>query len=671
MQPTPKLQRAWKLGAGLAVGALLLAACGSTISSKGTTQAPTNTTVPSKIQHGGTVYWAEKAGAKPNWIFPFASLADFSVANLTQFQYLMYRPLYWFGPPTSAAPTVDFGLSLANAPQWSNGNKTVTISLKGWKFRNGQTVDAQSVIFWLNMMKAVGAADWAGFAEGSTQFPGNIESYSATSPGALSVTINLDAAYNPTWYLYNELSQITPMTEAWDVTSLVGAPGSGKCGAVLSGPMTGAEPSLVKACTKVWSFDTDSGGTAAHAQMAGDIDTYGTNPLWADGADGPWFLSAFSASSGEATFKPNAAYSGPQKPYISQFVELPYTAPSAEYNALQAGGKNAPDVGYLPPEDTPQKPTSTPVSEAGPNTTSLAASYNLVQYETWSVNYFPENFDSTKGANGAAGMVFRQLYFRQALQDLINQTGIIQTYFKGYGVPTYGPAPVYPTNSFASGLELKPGGPYPFSETDAIALLKANGWTNVKPGATATCAKAGTAAGDCGTGIPAGTPLSFSEEYYNVPVVQSTVQYEVSEWAKAGIVVKTTANSFDGVLAIAVPCLPTVTKACQDWDFANWGGGWLFAPDYLPTGEEIFATGAGSNSGNYNDPENNSLIIQTNKSSSATVFTTWENYLAKQLPVIWQPNSVGEAEIAKNLGGVTPLSALKDLTPEYWYFTSS
>jgi hypothetical protein len=32
---------------------------------------------------------------------------------------------------------------------------------------------------------------------------------------------------------------------------------------------------------------------------------------------------------------------------------------------------------------------------------------------------------------------------------------------------------------------------------------------------------------------------------------------------------------------------------------------------------------------------------------------------------------VGEAEIAKNLGGVTPLSALKDLTPEYWYFTSS
>jgi peptide/nickel transport system substrate-binding protein len=649
----------------------VLAACGSSTSSSTTTTAPggATTTAPSHITKGGTVYWAEGAAAKPDWIFPFASLSYFSVTNLTQFQELMYRPLYYFGSPTNASPSVDFDLSLAAAPVWSNGNKTVTVNLKGWKFRDGQVIDAQSVIFWMNMMKAVGASDWAGFAEGPNQFPGNISSYSATSPTATSVTFNLNAAYNPTWYLYNELSQITPMAEAWDVTSLTAKAGSGKCGTVLSGKITGAEPALVSACTKVWTFDTDNGGKAKNAQMSGDIDTYGTNPLWADGVSGPWYLSAFNGSSGQATYKPNAAYGGSQKPYISEFVEVPYTATSAEYNALVAGGANAPDVGYLPSEDTPQKPASTPVTVAGPNATALTANYNLVQFETWSINYFPENFDSTLGANGVAGKVFSQLYFRQALQELINQTGIIQTYGKGYGVPTYGPVPVYPTNSFANGDELKTGGPYPFSEANAIALLKAHGWT-VKPGGTTTCASAGTGSTDCGAGIPAGTPLKFSETYYNVPYTQDTTQYEVSEWAKAGIQVKATPNTFAGVLGIAVPCLPTVTKACQSWDLANWGGGWLFSPDYLPTGEEIFATGAGSNSGNYNDANNNKLIVETNKSSSSSIFTTWENYLADQLPVIWQPNPTGEAEIIKNLGGVTPINALDNLDPEYWYFTS-
>jgi peptide/nickel transport system substrate-binding protein len=671
MQRKRRLQAAWKIGAGLLSATVVLGACGSSSSTPTTSAGNSTTTIASNHLTGGTVYWAEPANAKPTWIFPFASLSYFSVTNLTQFQELMYRPLYYFGPPTSSQPVVDFALSPGNAPVFNSNDSSVTISLKGWKFNNGQVVDAQSVIFWLNMMKVEGPANWAGYAAGNNQFPGNIKSYSATSPSALSVTINLDSSYNPTWYLYNELSQISPMAEAWDVTSLTAAPGSGKCGTVLSGAMTGAEPAIVAACTKVWTFDTDNGGKATHAQMAGSVDTYGTNPLWAAGTDGPWLLSAFNGSSGEATFTPNTKYSGPQKPIISKFIEVPYAATSAEYNALAAGGTNAPDVGYLPSENTPQKPTSTPVQSAGPNATALASRYNLVQFESWVVNYFPENYDSTKGAGGHAGMVFRQLYFRQALQDLVNQTGIIQTYFKGYGVPTYGPAPAYPANKFASGDELKPGGPYPFSEANAIALLKANGWT-VKPGGVSTCATAGTAKGDCGAGIPAGTPLTFSEVFVSgTPALTSTVEYEVSEWAKAGIKVTTSQNTFSGVLGIAVPCLPKVTAACQAWDMANWGGGWLYAPDYLPTGEEIFATGAGSNSGNYNDTTNNKLIVETNKSSSSAVFETFENYLAVNLPVIWQPAAVGEAEIIKNLGGVTPINSLQNLDPEYWYFTKS
>ncbi|HEV8064889.1 MAG TPA: ABC transporter substrate-binding protein, partial [Acidimicrobiales bacterium] len=398
--------------------------------------------------------------------------------------------------------------------------------------------------------------------------------------------------------------------------------------------------------------------------------TYGSNPLWDKGADGPWLLSAFNIS-GEATFVPNPHYSGPQKPYLDRFVEVPYTSDGAEYSALEAGGPGAPDVGYLPSEDSPAKPSGAGPLVAGPNPSSLSGKYGLVVAPAWTINYFPENFASTKGADGHAGMVFKQLYIRQALQELVDQPGMISNYLKGYGVPTYGPVPVYPKNPFATGLELEPEGPYPFSPSNAVDLLKSHGW-DVKPGGASTCSKAGTGAGECGAGIPAGTPLKFSEVYVSgSQTISQIVDYEVSEWSKAGIDVTTTQNTFDGVLSVAVPCVPSVTPACTDWDMANWGGGWTFAPDYLPTGEEIFATGAGSNSGNYSDATDDRLIVATNKGSSSAVFAQWGNYLAEQLPVIWQPQTVTEDEVADNLKGVTPFNALGDVTPEYWYFTKS
>ena len=41
--------------------------------------------------------FAEQPGAIPNYIFPLASSQFYSAANVFQFQYLMYRPLYSFG----------------------------------------------------------------------------------------------------------------------------------------------------------------------------------------------------------------------------------------------------------------------------------------------------------------------------------------------------------------------------------------------------------------------------------------------------------------------------------------------------------------------------------------------------------------------------------------------
>ena len=52
-------------------------------------------------------------------------------------------------------------------------------------------------------------------------------------------------------------------------------------------------------------------------------------------------------------------------------------------------------------------------------------------------------------------------------------------------------------------------------------------------------------------------------------------------------------------------------------------------------------------------PTNDSNITATN--TTQTPLTTYENYLAEQLPVVYQPNTVTSlTEIAKGLNGATP-----------------
>jgi peptide/nickel transport system substrate-binding protein len=675
MPRKPWLSTAWRLGATLAVSGLVLTSCsnGSTRSTTPISSTVGITQVP-KPTMGGTAYFALTPGLTPNWIFPFASVNYFSTTNLTQFQYLMYRPLYWFGSPTSTSPDVDYALSPANAPSWSNDDRTVAINLKGWKFYDGQDVDAQSVIFWLNMLQAE-SGNWAGTESGANQWPGNVKSYYAPD-GATgdTVVINLDGSYSTLWFQYNELSQISPMAEVWDVTSLMATPGSGGCGVVSK---TAGLPSkaVLKACTNVWTFDTDNNGLKSSPEMAGALGTYATNKLWLEGVDGPWILKAFIGSGekvGQSTFVPNPRYSGPQKPRLAKFVEVSYLTDQVEFEALVVGHPGAPTVGYLPWQYTPPKPAGLGPTTAGPNASHLSRSYTLHQTETWQISYFTPNLGSRLGAGGHAGAVFRQLYFRQALQELVDQSGIISRVFKGYGAPTYGPVPVYPDNNFAQGVERSAGGPYPFSVSTAISTLTAHGW-NVEPEGTTYCKRAGTAAGDCGSGIPAGTPLIFTETYAETdnvatPSLKQEVGYEASTWAKAGIEVTSQDEPF--AEALSVPsCLPKPTPPCRGWDMVA-SGGWEYDPDVLPTGEDLFATDAASNLlAGYSDAKNDALIKETNDSSNPKVFYEWEDYLARQLPVIWEPTEAEEVEISNKIHGVLPVNALENLTPEYWYYT--
>ena len=586
--------------------------------------------------------WAEAPQTPPNYIFPFMGLQFFSVSNINQFQFLMYRPLYWFGNGTS--PNLNPSLSLASNPTYSNNNTTVVVKLKNYKWSNGESVTAQDIMFWMNMLHA-DKENWADYSSGA--LPDNLKSVTVDSP--TQVTFTLTSSTNPYWFTYNELSQITPMPVAWDIAATGAAAGSGGCSAAGYGTADAK-------CDAVYNFLSKQAGydPANPEGTNNSLSTYATNPIW-QVVDGPWKLTKFD-SSGNITMVPNKTYSGPVKPTISQFKEVPFTTDSAEFNALVSGSI---DVGYLPAQNI-TSPTSDPLNPSE-NNSRLSGNYNIYASPSWAVNYFPYNFNSNANS-GNAGPIINQLYFRQAMQTLVDQPLYIKKISKGYGVPTYGPVPVAPKNSFASSYEKS--NPYPYNPGKAKSLLSSHGW-KVVPNGTSTCQNPGTGSNQCGKGIAKGAKLAFNLEYASGSTsLTQLMNAEKSSWAQAGINITLNSASFNTVLGNAVPCSST-ESACS-WTLENWGGGWIFAPDYYPTGEAIFQTNAGSNSGDYSNTTNDNNIQKTISTNQS--LTQYENYLAKQLPVVWQPNSVAVVEVKKSLKNVAPFDPLQQLTPERWRF---
>jgi peptide/nickel transport system substrate-binding protein len=594
------------VGVAVVASALVAAGCASSSpSAVGTTPVT-----------GGTATWAELPSDTPNYIFPFTSSEYISVSNLEDFGWMLYRPLYWFGQGT--APTLNNSLSLANPPSFS-GNQ-VTITLKPYKWSDGKPVTAQNVMFWLNMLSAVGSLDWGAY----TGFPNTIVSnIRVVSPTELTMT--MDKAYSHYWFLYNELSQITPMPEAWDRTA--------------SGPSHCSTD--VTDCAAVYNYlNTQSK----------DLSTYATNPLWGV-VDGPFKLTAFNAD-GHVTMVPNKLYSGPVKPHLAVFKEAPFTTDAAEYNVLRSPG-NSITVGYIPTQDLPAKPLSVAVGR------NPLPGYYLAPQITWGVSFYTMNEQSSISDHAA---IFKQLYFRQAMAYLMNQPANLKGPLRGYGVTQNGPVGSYPSTPFLS-PQGKKGVTFPYNPAKAKALLASHGW-NVVPQGTTTCANPSL----CGPGITKGSPLTFTFLYASGTawISQEALQLQ-SSGALVGIKLNLAQEPFDDVVSDAGNCV--VAKIPCNWDMADWGLGWSFAPDYYPSGETLFLCGAIANSGGYCDKTNDALIQQTLTNNSLSLFYKWQNYLATQLPVEWQVNAPYLiSEIVNNLKGVAPQSSTLTLNPENWYY---
>ena len=602
-----------------------IAACSSSGSSSSTGASASATATGTKIV-GGTATFGLPAGVTLSYIFPFIPLAESSSYTVNQWQWLMYRPLYLFGDDGQSV-SVNYPLSPAQAPVYSNGGKTVTVTMKGWKWSDGSTVDANGLIFWLNMMKAE-KANFYGYSPGLV--PDNIVSYSASGPN--TVVMNLDKAYSSIWFTYNQLAELTPMPAAWDVTKTGATAGSGGC-------TTDTAKDKWAKCVAVYNF------LAAQAKAAA---SYATSPIWSV-VDGPWKTSSYNTN-GNITMVPNPSYSGAPKPILTSFKYVPFTDASTTYTALKTGQL---DIGRIPSADLPQKPAS----QALPSTNPLGSGYNLQPLYPYGFNYYVPNMNNAK-----TGPMFKQLYIRQALQMVMDQPGDSTAIWRGYAVSQGGAVPGVPANQWTPDIQKENGnqGPYPFSPANAKALLTSHGWTETS--GVMTC----TDPAKCGAGITQGQQLAFTIFYATgLPEFNNQVANYKSDAAQAGIKVNITGGTFNAVVGESTPCKPG--PKCT-WDVLWWGGWGFNGPGFEPTGEPLFQTGAGSNSGSYSDPKMDQLINATHTSSSLAVFHDYATYAAQQLPYIYTPNNYRVYGVAAKLQGVA-FNPLYTFLPEYWYWT--
>ena len=561
----------------------------------------------------GTVTFALAPGFHPNYIMPIEPAAYDNVQNYNQFQFLLYRPLYW--PGVNGTSATDTSLSLAYPPAFSDNNTVVTIRLKNYKWSDGTPLTSRDVSFFVNLVKA-NKAQWASYEPG--QFPDDISS--VETPNAHTVVFHLNKSYNPQWIAGNDLFLIQPMPQhAWDKTSVSG---------------------------KVGNYDeTTAGAVAVYKFLTAQSmqeSTYATNPLWKV-VDGPWQMQSFSTS-GAVTLTRNPRYSGPAKSSVTKFVELPFTTDTAETDVLHAGTSIS--YGYIPAADVPSAGS---VESEG---------YSLAGWPQYQFAYILPNMNTS---DSTARSELRQPYVRQALQHLVNEPADIKVFYHGYATPTYGPVPYL--SQYATHLDKT--GAYPFSVSAASGLLKQHGW-KVVAGGSDTCASPGSGPSDCGAGIPAGAKLSFTLTYYSGDVgVQETEEGLKSDASEAGINIALTSTTVGSILSEASACTPS-QSACG-WQMATYGG---WTPFLDPVVTSLFEPGP-LDAESYNDPTDNANITAAlDGNGGAATVTAYENYLATQLPVIWQPDPDYQVSaISSKLHGATPQDPTLAISPEQWYLT--
>jgi peptide/nickel transport system substrate-binding protein len=576
--------------------------------------------------NAGIATFAEQPGAPPNYIFPFVNGEYGTNNNQAQLQPLMWLPLYWIGHPSSSTVSVDYKLSLADKPVFSNQDKTVTVTLKHYRWSTGSPVTSRDLVFWMNLLVNE-KTQYDGYAPGG--WTDHVTSYTDPSPDTF--VLNLSRPYNPTYLMYNGLATLVPLPQqAWDKTSK---------------------------SSSVGNYDeTSSGAKLVYKYLNSRslaLSTWDTTPLW-QVVDGPWHLqpkTGFQVT-GQTILVPNLKYSGPNKPKLSELEELPFTSSASEYDALRAGTV---DYGYVPYTDASAIPAL------------KGQGFSIKPWYLWGFSDITINYSQPK-----YGAIVKQLYIRQAMDMLVDQSKYIKVFFHGFGAPTYGPTPILPKSDFLNPAETE--SPYPYDPSKAKNLLVQHGWSVPAGGGAAVCERSGSGAHDCGAGIASGTHLKLTFLYSSgFPYLYDAVQVMRSTFFDAGIDLLLSSAPYNTTVGDGFSCIGKTAATCSPSSPALTlysSPVFTLEPDAYPDSDNTFGCGAATNGGNYCNPQIQKMIqsiASDTTAESRKVLFQYEVALAKQVPGVWFPSGVWQiSAVSSKLSGVGSQDPTTKIYPSTW-----
>ncbi|MFI6498023.1 ABC transporter substrate-binding protein [Nonomuraea typhae] len=602
--------------AGLAVLATACSGGGGTQTVAGSyTAKPTQAGTP---KDGGTVTVALTPGLSPNYIYPYPpAAANGTVIARGQLWRSLYRP------SGEGDQITDAELSLAEPPVYSPDRKTVTITMKDYKWSNGKPVTADDVVFSLALLKAAikeSPANWSFYTPG--QFPDGV-SAEAAAPGTL--TLKLETAYNPSYLLSMlTLLYVLPSTE-WNI-------------AATGGPhLDYKQQKNAKAIYKYLTKQSESQATFAE------------NPLWRV-VNGPYLLKSFDPTTGSFSLKRNESYSGPGGSRLDQIDFKAFTSAAAVLNQFKAGNLT---VGTL---DSSFATQIDALKAKGYNVYGAPAPARL--------DSLVINFANT---TGNFDKIIAQPYVRQALQHLIDQRG----YIASRGIHNGAASPNYSTAGAGSPYPPAFGDqpPYPHDAAAAEKLLTGNGWKVTPHGSTA-CERPGTGPGQCGADIPKGQTISFTLASASSPAFVGARDLAFASAAKKlGIEVKIVTKSLNYMYANYGNTFAPATK--NEWAMQDYGPLYLAAG--YPSSNTVFNTEGSFNLGSYKNAEADKLIGASTFGTDGTSLSAEVTSLARDLPVLFLPTPHTLVVWKNTLSG--PQSSFNALisflyTPEQWYFHS-
>ena len=561
----------------------------------------------------GTATFALQPGDAFTWMLPLENSANEEPWTLGIDENL-WLPLYFEGKGSS--PVIDYTKSLAAPPVYSDGGKTVTITLKSYHWSNGQPVTTRDIQFFFNLYK-VGEPKIGTYVRG--EFPENISS--VTYKSAKTFVLHLDRSFSQEWYTDNQLVNIVPMPQAsWDRET------SG--GPVKSFDMTTA------GATKVFNF--------LYGQSE-KLSTYASNPLWKV-VDGPFTVTSYDSVNSRTELTANKAFDGPYKAGLEHVIVEGFPSDAAEVDALRSGQV---DYGYVPYTDS-----------------GLFGYFKSHGFAVapWAPDY--EESVEVGYTSPVYGPLVDQLYVRQALQHVVNESLYLKTTLDGIGQLTYGPVPNIPNSPYVSPAERHD--PYPYSISAARSLLLAHGW---KPGPNGVmaCKRVGTKANECGAGIVEGRSLTLLMNITITSLVELDAQAEAFQTAakSAGIEINpaplsaTTMYSQDGVCPPG-PC--NYALVLYPLWFTNYGD-----LQILPTLDQQFGKG-NYWGGGYYSPTAQKLIEAVQDNSGLSHVYALENFIAADEAAIWWPTGDNQISVVSNrLHGWQPQQPFGDPVFSGWH----